>query len=205
MTFTKLMALAALAASTLASSAFADDIRLGVPGYGGTGCPAGTVSATLSDDQKTLSLIFDGYVAEAGGDTRKTVDRKNCQVALPIHVPQGYSFSIIEMDYRGFNSLPSGAFSQFNVEYYLAFPGAPVSGPKYSKRWYGPLSQDYLLSNALGLSAVVWSPCGGDLNLRTNTSMMVQTNRAREQAMATVDSIDAKASIEYLIQWRRCN
>jgi hypothetical protein len=186
------------------TAAFADDIRLGIPGTGGTGCPAGTVSATLSPDQKTLSLIFDQYVVQAGGQSGQRIGRKNCQIALPIHVPQGYSFSIIQMDYRGFNALPAGASSQFNVEYYLAFPGSPVSGPRYSKRFMGPLNNDYLISNQVGVSSVIWSPCGADLNLRTGTSMMVTANNAMEDAMSTVDSIDAKGSILYQLQWRRC-
>ncbi len=197
-----LMTAAAALTSALAFSA--DDIRLGIPGTGGTGCPQGSVSATLSPDQKTLSLIFDQYVVEAGGDTGRRIDRKNCQIALPIHIPQGLSFSIVQMDYRGFNALPSGASSQFNVEYYLAFPGAPASGPKYSRRFTGPLDQDYLITNTLGVSAIVWSPCGTDLNLRTSTSMMVTTNSRMEQAMSTVDSIDAKGFIQYQLQWRRC-
>lgn len=197
--------LTAVAALVSAQSFAADDIQLGIPGYGGTGCPAGSVSATLSPDAKTLSLIFDTYVAEAGGATRKRMDRKNCQIALPIHVPQGYSFSILELDYRGYNSLPLGAYSQFNVEYYLAAPGLPARGPRYSKRFTGPQDQEYLIENALGLEALVWSPCGGDFNLRTTTSMMVQTNARQEQAMATVDSVDVKAGIVYLLQWKRCS
>lgn len=195
----------AAAAVTLSTSALADDIRLGVPGYGGTGCPAGSVSATLSPDQKALTLIFDQYVVEAGGFSGKRLDRKNCQIALPIHVPSGYSFSILEMDYRGFNSLPRGASSQLNLEYFLAYPGSPSSGLRYSKRFMGPQDQEYLVSNVLGLEAVVWSPCGTDVNLRTTTSMMVQANSRNESSMATVDSIDAKAGIVYALQWRRCN
>jgi hypothetical protein len=183
---------------------YADDIRLGTPGYGGSGCPGGTVSTTLSPDRKAISLIFDQYIVEAGGATGRRIDRKNCQIAVPIHIPQGLSFSIIQMDYRGFNSLPYGAYSQINIEYFLAFPGAPASGPKYSKRWSGVLNDDYLISNALGLFATVWSPCGGDLNLRTATSMMVSTNNTYEQSLATLDSIDIKAGIRYLLQWRQC-
>jgi hypothetical protein len=45
----------------------ADDISLGEPGYGGTGCPAGTVSVTLSPDAKSLSLLFDQYQVAVGG------------------------------------------------------------------------------------------------------------------------------------------
>jgi hypothetical protein len=195
-----------LAASVAGTMAFAaDDIQLGIPGYGGTGCPAGSVSATLSPDAKTLSLIFDQYVVQAGGVTGKRLDRKNCQIALPIHIPQGYSVSILEMDYRGYNALPYGASSQFNVEYFLSYPGSPVSGPRYSRTFRGPLNEEYLISNVLGMSAIVWSPCGTDLNLRTTTSMMATTNSRMEDTMATVDSIDAKASIIYQLQWKRCN
>jgi hypothetical protein len=205
MTMKKLiLATIVMAAASASATALADDIRLGMPGYGGTGCPAGTVSATLSPDAKTLSLIFDQYVAEAGS-TGRSLDRKNCQIAIPVHVPQGYSFSIIEMDYRGFNSLPAGGRSQFNVEYYLAYPNGPISGPRYSKTWVGPLNEDYLVHNALGLEGVVWSPCGTDVNLRTVTSMVAQSNYRREQTMATLDSIDAKAGVVYSLQWRRCN
>ncbi|MBS1133180.1 MAG: hypothetical protein H6R02_321, partial [Burkholderiaceae bacterium] len=50
----------------------ADDISLGEPGYGGTGCPAGSVSVTLSPDAKSLSLLFDQYVVSVGGDTGKS-------------------------------------------------------------------------------------------------------------------------------------
>jgi len=185
-------------------SSFADDIEIGIPGTGGTGCPHGSVSASLSPDRKTISLIFDQYVVQAGRDYGKRVDRKNCQIALPVHVPQGMSVSVFEMDYRGFNSLPQGAWSQFNVEYYMAFPGSPVSGPRYNRRFQGPLDDEYLITNELTANAIVWSPCGADLNLRTNTSMMVTTNTAMEQAMSTVDSIDAKASIIYQLQWRQC-
>jgi hypothetical protein len=183
---------------------YADDISLGIPGYGGSGCPGGTVSATLSPDQKALTLIFDQYIVEAGGTTGRRIDRKNCQIAVPVHIPQGLSFSIVQMDYRGFNSLPRGAYSQINIEYFLAFPGAPASGPKYSKRWNGSINEDYLITNALGVFATVWSPCGGNLNLRTATSMMVSTNSAYEQSLATLDSIDIKAGIRYLLQWRQC-
>lgn len=194
-----------IVAALFCFQAYGDDIRLGIPGYGGTGCPGGTVSATLSPDRKALSLIFDQYVVEAGGTTGRRIDRKNCQVAVPVHIPQGLSFSIIQMDYRGFNSLPYGAYSQLNLEYFLAYPGSATSGPKYSKRWNGNINNDYLVSNAIGLAATIWSPCGGDLNLRTATSMMVATNSRNEQSLATLDSIDIKAGIRYLLQWRTCH
>lgn len=196
----KILAIAALLiGSSFAGTAFADDIALGEPGYGGTGCPDGSASVTLSPDAKSLSILFDEYYVEAGGSTNKSLDRKSCNIAIPVHVPQGLSVSILTIDYRGYNSLPSGARSVFNVEYFFA--GA--RGPTFSKTFNGALDKDYLITNKLKASALVWSKCGADVNLRTNSSIRVQTKQNKE-ALATVDSQDVSAAIVYALQWKKC-
>jgi hypothetical protein len=197
----QILAIAALALTgTFAPLAYAqDDIALGEPGYGGTGCPGGSVSATLSPDAKSLSLLFDAYAVEAGGDTGKTFDRKSCNVAIPVLVPQGLSISVLAIDYRGYNNVPLGANSQFNVEYFFA--GA--RGPTFTRRFNGPKDEDYLIHNELTAQAIVWSACGADVNLRTNSSIRVTTT-GNKQALATVDSEDVSAAIVYLLQWKQC-
>jgi hypothetical protein len=183
----------------LSTMAHADDIALGQPGYGGTGCPDGSVSATLSPDQKSLSLLFDTYQAEAGGDTGKSFDRKSCNVAIPVHVPQGLSVSVLKIDYRGYNNVPKGGSSDFNVEYFFA--GA--QGPSFKKTFKGPIDSDYTIPNQLTAQSLVWSACGADVNLRTNTSIRV-TTKGGAQALATVDSEDVNAAIVYGLQWKKC-
>lgn len=180
--------------------AMADDIRLGNPAYGGSGCPQGTASAVLSPDQKTLSILFDQYMTEAGRAAGRNVDRKSCNVAIPVHVPQGYSISLFQVDYRGFNQLPAGAMARLNVGYFFA----GQVGPTYRKDFYGQQNQDYLVSNSLSGQAEVWSGCGADVNLRINSSLMTQTNRYGDQAMSSVDSTDIRSGLTYHVQWRRC-
>ncbi len=196
---TMLASLAMLAALAMALPASADTIFLGAPGYGGSGCPAGSVSVTLSPDQKALSLLFDEYTVDAGGATGRSFDRKSCNVAIPVHVPQGRSVSILTVDYRGYNHLANWASSQFNVEYFFA----GGRGPAFRKSFYGPLDSDYMITNELVADALVWSGCGVDVNLRTNSSMKVNTVNNAE-ASATVDSEDVKAAIIYHLQWRTC-
>lgn len=194
-----LASIVVVGALAMALPASADDISLGAPGYGGSGCPAGSVSVTLSPDEKALSLLFDEYTVEAGGTTGKSYDRKSCNVAIPVHVPQGRSVSILTVDYRGYNHLASRASSQFNVEYFFA----GGRGPAFRKSFYGPLDSDYMITNELVADALVWSGCGVDVNLRTNSSMKVNTINNAE-ASATVDSEDVKAAIIYHLQWRTC-
>ncbi len=184
----------------LSLTALADDISLGYPAHGGNGCPAGTASATLSPDGKSLSIIFDQFITEAGQGVGRTMDRKSCNVAIPVHVPNGLSISIIAIDYRGFVSLPQGATAKLQAEYFFA----GMAGPRFAKDFYGRQDTDYLFNNTLGVQAMVWSPCGADVNLRVNASMMVR-NSSHNVAMATVDSADVSAGILYRIQTRRCN
>ncbi len=173
-------------------------LQLGMPGYGGTGCPANSASVTLSPDQSSLSILFDQYVVEAGNG--RQFDRKSCNIAIPVTVPQGYSISVFQVDYRGFNSLPAGARSTFNVDYFFA----GSRGVRQSKTFWGPSANLYELTDHLTAEAVVWSACGAETNLRVNTNMFVQTNRRGELAMSTVDSADVTSGLVYHISWRRC-
>ncbi|MBF0312611.1 MAG: DUF4360 domain-containing protein [Oligoflexia bacterium] len=179
----------------------APDIRLGDPGYGGTGCPAGSADITLSPDRTSLSILFDQYVAAAGGITGASFDRKTCNIAIPVRVPQGYSISIFKIDYRGYVNVPFGGEARFNVEYFFA----GRRGPTQMKTFSGPTDRDYLLTSNIAASAVVWSGCGETVNLRVNSAMLAKSNSRYDDAMATVDTLDLKAGIIYHIQWRSCH
>ncbi len=192
----KLFSVLALVASM---NVQADDIRLGIPGYGGPGCPAGTASVTLSPDQKSLSLIFDQFLVEAGGVNAR-VGRKSCNLAIPVHIPQGFSVSIISADYRGFTSVPAGGRAQFSAEFFFA----GSQGPKATRIFSGPVDTDYTISNSIVTGALVWSRCGEDVNLRVNASMTAISNSRGDEVLATVDSADIQAGILYRLAWKRC-
>jgi hypothetical protein len=194
-----------LGLSLLASSALAqvpqDPIRLGIPSYNGTGCPAGSVSANVSPDNQELSILFGSFQVESGGMTGKTVDRKSCQVSIPVQVPQGFSVSMIKIDYRGYHRVPLNASGTFDVEYFFA----GSNGPQYRKTFIGASDGNFTLNNRVTAVSTVWSACGANVNLRTNTSIAVQTNNLNEQSMLTLDSADISSGIVYQLQWKRCD
>jgi hypothetical protein len=192
--------LACVIASSFFNAQAQDTIELGYPAYGGNGCPAGTASATLSPDGSSLSIIFDEFITEAGPAAGKTINRKSCNIAVPVHVPNGYSISVLAVDYRGYVGLPRSASARLQAEYFFA----GMRGPRFSRDFIGATDRDYTFSNELGVESMVWSPCGADVNLRVNASMMVRNTNRSLDAIATVDSADINAGMIYHIQTRRC-
>lgn len=185
-------------AAWCSTTAQAAEIRLGYPAHGGNGCPQGTASAVLSPDQTSLSILFDQYQVEALG--RNMMAQKSCNIAIPVSIPQGYSVSVFQVDYRGYASIPYGGAGQFNVNYFFADDPRGVRTTKNLSAG----SREYLLTDRLGVEALVWSACGAQTNLRMNTRMIVRSNSRGDQALATVDSADINAGIVYHLQWRQC-
>ena len=182
----------------MSQAASAQSLQLGYPGYGGNGCPQGSASVILSPDNQQLSILFDSYMVQTGSGL-PTVDRKSCNLSIPVTVPNGYSYSIVQVDYRGFNSLPRQARSQLNVEYFFA----GSRGVRTQKSFVGPLNDQYAVTDRLGAEAVVWSPCGAETIMRVNTSM-TQFGSRYGDALSTVDSADFSSGLVYHIQFRRC-
>lgn len=189
-----------LAAMVLATAAEAQ-VSLGQPAYGGTGCPAGSASATLTDDGSVLSILFDQFVVEAGNTTGRRIDRKNCSLRIPVNVGQGYQVALIAFDYRGFVAVPWGGQAVFDASY--AYIGQPTP-VRFSKSFGGGSNQNYSVKNELISTTVTWSPCGRQVMLEANASMRVMSNSSMQQAMASIDSVDVTAGLLYKVQWRRC-
>ncbi|MES2965389.1 MAG: DUF4360 domain-containing protein [Bdellovibrionota bacterium] len=202
--FRSLLALAAVLCSAGVASAQNPGITLGYPGYGGSGCPQNTASATLSPDGTALSILFDQFIVEAGGPSGRRVDYKSCNLAIPVNIPQGYSVSIFQVDYRGFNSLTYGARSQLTNDYFFQTGSGGSRTVRLAKSFVGPNNNDYLTTDRLAVNALVWTACGEQATLRINSNMRVYANSRMEQALSTVDSADVSAGLIYHIQWRRC-
>jgi hypothetical protein len=190
----KLLFLLSLITSVYAQSG----LELGQPGYGGTGCPAGSASAILSPDSTQLSIMFDQFTTEAGGATRKRTDRKFCQFTVPIRIPAGYQLSVMNIDYRGYVNIPYGGSAEFSAEYFLA----NMRGPRYIKSFRGAYASDYYINNKLGIES--WSMCGGSASLRVTSNMAVTTDYYGAQAQATVDSVDLSSGIIFQFRLRPC-
>lgn len=202
MSLTKTFAAALL---TLASaSAFADapnpnEVYINSIVFAGTGCPAGTVAGNISEDARAFTLLFDSYTVQAGPGILPPENRKACNLNVDIHVPNGWQYTLFTVDTRGFLNLEAGTSAVQQNKYYFQ----SGFGPSLSSNFNGPRVGDYTTRDLVGVSSLVWSPCGINRSLNIQTSVRVAASAGR-RAFATVDSIDGEFKYLYGVQWRRC-
>ena len=169
----------------------------------GNGCPSGTVDTMVSADAKAFTMFFDQFIASGGGSTPVTEQQKVCNISLNLRFPQGWSYSIIGVDYRGYASLDAGVRALQASEYWIQ--GAGTSRARLTSTFLGPYADEYLLQDRLGVSAVIWSPCGATRALNVRARVAVQNTSPSKRGLMTIDSIDGEVKHIYGVQWRRCN
>jgi hypothetical protein len=175
-----------------------DELKLGNVIHGGNGCPKNSAEVILDQNQENLRLRFSDYYVYA--DSEKRLDRKSCNLAIPIHVPSGLSVSIVQVDYDGFLSLPTNATLDFTSEYF--FVGN--TSEKVKKTIEGEAFGEFHLSDAVLIESEVWSNCGEDTILRVNTALTLKSNNRQDYAIAILDSANIDSGVIYRIKTRKC-
>lgn len=192
------MMVAAFAATAHADPAY---VRIRGLSWAGSGCPAGSVASNVSADLKAFTLLFDNYVAQVGPGIPLGESRKNCQIAVDLDFPAGWSYTVMTVDYRGYGSLESGVRGEEASAYY--FQGSSATG-RLTTALIGPTARDYQIRDTLGISAFVWSPCGLQRALNINSQVRLTSSNPSARGLMTVDSIDGQLVHTYGIVWRRC-
>lgn len=212
-----LWALAGLLATASAYADRPDPREIQVRGITamGTGCPSVTdefgqlhpsALVSISEDASAFTVLFDQYVVESGPGVSSQANRKNCQLLVDLKIPQGWQFSIFNVDYYGYTNLDPGLRGVLRTQYRLVGSGAPVN---LIDRIQGPTARDYHIQHKLGVESVVWSACGAGKQLTIGTAIGLEgatgsVQPGNRRGLMTVDSIDGVFKQVYGIQWRRC-
>ncbi|KAF2018095.1 hypothetical protein BU24DRAFT_389776 [Aaosphaeria arxii CBS 175.79] len=206
------MRYAAAIISTLPLLSFSSPLPQGAPSgheveitgitYGGTGCPDKTVQGLLSDDRTTIALSFDAYTVQSGPSIPATERRKFCQLQLKIKKPSGFQYSIFGADYRGYASLEKGVTGTTQSTYYFSGEQNQTVIPT---SFTGPMEGNYLKHDEIDAGSTVWSPCGepGILNIKSEVRIVPMA--ATGLNLLTVDTVDAKFTQKYFVQWQKCD
>ncbi|KAJ3221535.1 hypothetical protein HK099_003415 [Clydaea vesicula] len=175
-------------------------VTIGKVIYGGSGCPQGTVSQNFNSDNTAFTLLFDSYYASIGQGVPITEARKNCQFNAELKVPQGWQFSLLTIDYRGFLALDSGVTAQQSSNYY--FQGS-INQARKTSTFTEVNNGDYTIRDTFGLVSTVWSDCNASANLNVNSQVRL-SGPSGKNGLITADSTDFKVTHKYGIQWKKC-
>lgn len=183
-------------------------VAIGEPTTKGSGCPSDTVGVSITPDKKTVSFIFDNFISEAGNGVELKRDHKRCLITLPIDVPKGWQVTIVKMDQRGFYSVPEKAKAQLKTSFSLTDKRHRLLQRSLVKKKEirGPADDEYTISTTVK-NHPIFSHCGQKVNFRIDTEIETKTNRAGDDVLVTVDSLDASVSNKgYLLQflWKKC-
>ncbi|MFI6849347.1 DUF4360 domain-containing protein [Kitasatospora sp. NBC_00085] len=181
-----------------------DKIVIDVATVNGSGCPAGTAAVAVSPDNTAFTVTYSDYIAQVGVGSKPTDFRKNCQLNLNVHVPQGFTYAIASADYRGFAHLEKGATGTQRASYY--FQGSPQTTSR-SHQFAGALDSSWQATDTVDVEALVWAPCGELRNFNINTELRVgagTSDPTRTTSFMTMDSTDGSINTIYHLAWKHC-
>jgi hypothetical protein len=181
-----------------------DEMVIDVVSANGSGCPWGSAEVTVSPDSKAFTVTYSEFTAQVGVGAKPLDFRKNCQLGLNVHVPQGFTYAIASTDYRGFAKLAQGASATQTSFYY--FQG-DRSTAKSKHNFSGPLDGDWKRTDTMGIGSMAFLPCGEERYLNVNTELRVSagwSDTKKTTSMLTMDSTDGNLDTVYHVAWKKC-
>jgi hypothetical protein len=178
-------------------------ITVDVVTVNGSGCPAGTAQVNVAPDNSAFTVTYSDYTASVGAGTGATDFRKNCQLGLQVNVPSGFTYAIAQADYRGYAYLERGATAVQRANYYFQGQSATTT---VSHSFSGYMDADWQTTDETDVAALVFKPCGADVNFNINTSLRVSagTSDPSTTSLMTMDSTDGSVSTIYHFAWKAC-
>jgi hypothetical protein len=181
-----------------------DKIVIDVVTVNGSGCPTGTAAVAVSPDNTAFTVTYSHYLAQVGVGAKPTDVRKNCQLNLAVHAPQGFTYAIAKADYRGFGHLENGATALQRANYY--FQGQSQTA-YINHPFAGPLNDDWQTTDSVDVTSLVFAPCGEQRFLNVNTELRVAAGRSdptKTNSFMSMDSTDGSINTIYHFAWKNC-
>ncbi|EMF01562.1 DUF4360 domain-containing protein [Streptomyces mobaraensis NBRC 13819 = DSM 40847] len=181
-----------------------DKIVIDVVTVNGSGCPAGTANVAVSPDNTAFTVSYSNYTAQVGVGSKPTDARRNCQLSLNVHVPQGFTYAVARADYRGFAHLEKGAAGLERANYY--FQGMQQTS-FVNHHFTGPLNDNWQTSDTTDIDALVYAPCGAMRYFNINTELRVDagtSDTSKTSSFLMMDSTDGNISTLYHFAWKQC-
>lgn len=171
--------------------------------YAGKGCRQGTVSGNIAFDARAFTLTFNDFIAELGPNVPRGANSTHCTVTVDIRIPQGWSYTLFNADFRGYVALDAGARADLRTSYY--FQANRNQTVRFNQQFRGYTEENFFKRDTVGIEDTVWSTCGRNraLNIETTVDLSNQGSQQR-QGLFAIDSIDGSFTQVFGIRWMRC-
>lgn len=169
----------------------------------GNGCPVGSTTKLLVDTDGSGSADFFQVTFSAFTVNKPGVSAKNCIVEAVIGIPQGWSYSLIDVQYSGYADIASNHIGRIQTTYNFPFFSNSVTTYKDLN---GTFVGDYAKTDTLGLLAAVWSPCGktAALNMNTRISLRQKPSTTGGESFMDVERQSGLLTQVFSLQWKKC-
>jgi len=182
-----------------------DKITLDIKTINGSGCPAGTADAAaiVAEDNTSFKVTYNNFVAKDGAGASVLDGRKNCQINVLVHVPQGFTYAIAQVDYRGFAHVESGASALEQANYYFAGT-SPTTRIRHT--FPGPFHGTWHVTDTADVATLVFAACGEDRNLNINAELRADSGTSPASTTTFIEMDSERGSVEtlYHFAWKKC-
>lgn len=180
-----------------------EHMTIDVVSANGSGCPKGTAVVNVSPDNKAFTVAYSHFIAQVGPEAKSTDYRKQCQLSLDVHVPEGYTYAVASADYRGYARLEPEAIATSTAYYYFQGESHTTSS-RY--QFSGLLDDDWHVNDKVEVQSMSYLPCGEKRYLNINTELKVQAPKAKKgtTSFITMDSSDGNLETLYRVSWAKC-
>ncbi len=179
------------------------EMVIDVAAANGSGCAKNTAEVTVSPDNKAFTVTYSEFTAQVGPQAKPTDFRKNCQLALDVRVPSGFTYAIMGADYRGFAHLEEGATGTETAFYYFQGNQRTTTSKHDFRGWMeGP----WQITDRVEVDSLSYLPCGDKRYLNVNTELRVNagTSKKGTTSFLTMDSSDGNLQTIYHVAWQKC-
>lgn len=176
-------------------------VTLDVQTVNGSGCPAGTANVRMQPDNTGFKITYSAFTARDGGSATPTEFRKNCQVNLLVHIPQGFTFAVARADYQGRLRLAAGATALQRTNYY--YQSTPDNN-YVDHTFSGPYNGTWHTIDATAEQDLVYSPCGEARSLNINTELRVDAGASTTTSAMSLSVSEGDVYTVVQFSWLHC-
>ncbi|KAK4451013.1 hypothetical protein QBC34DRAFT_459510 [Podospora aff. communis PSN243] len=164
--------------------------------FAGSGCPAGSLSASPSLTSTSIALTYTNMTALTRLNSTAAQARKNCQINIRVRHPPNWFFSVRRTTYRGHARIPVGVNGTARAGYYFSGGTAMAQSTMAIP---GPFDGEFTKVDVFSEDNVAWSPCGSEAMININAEVRLTPVNSTQPAVLSVTSLE-----DVELGWRWC-